>query len=144
MGSLNRLHFYKNFDPEANYVAIKIFETGGVAYTPGKAFDKTCMPMHKVKAMFNARKITFADALNNPADLAAIVEDNEEEIIDWTQLGPVETPEVETPEDKSETELTPEIEKKGAWFVVKLGGKQVGKAVRTYEEAEKIALESIA
>lgn len=118
MGIFNRLHFYKRFNPEADFVAIKTFSTGGVDYLPGMAFDKESMPKHKVKAMFESRKITYVDALYNPAEISAIVEENE---------------------DLTVVNLVPEI-KKGAfgWLTVEVNGEQIGNKTRDAEEAKRI------
>lgn len=77
MSAFNRLHFYKKFDPAAEYIAIKVFNTGGKQYFPGVPYDLSMMPMHKNKAMFHARKITFAEEANKPAVIAAVVQENE-------------------------------------------------------------------
>ena len=124
MSMYNRLHFYKRFYIGNDFIAIKNFETGGIEYKPGMRFDKNCMPAHKVKAMFNSRKITYADAMFNPAEIvSALTNDQEYDTIN----------------------LVPEI-KKGAfgWLTVSVNGKQIGSKTKDAEEANRIVNEWLA
>lgn len=110
MPKINRLHFFQRFDPAKDFVAIKVFSTNGIDFAPGDKFlpEKVKMPAHKVRAMWNARKIAYADALLNPANVAATIEDDEVKIV------------------------------KGAfgWFYLEKNGKKLSKGTRDIKEAE--------
>lgn len=100
---LNRLHFYKRFDPAHEFVAIKTFLYGGKDYVAGEPFDKADYPAHKIKRLFDARKIA-----------------------------PVER-------DFVPRRVKPEIRKAGpVWRKVFVGDEQIGKTVKSDEEANEI------
>lgn len=101
---LNRLHFYKRFDPTQEFVAIKNFLYGGKSYTNGEPFDKADHPAHKLRRLFDTRKIA-----------------------------PVESGFVPP------RRVTPEIRKAGpVWRKVFVGDEQIGKTVKSDEEAQAI------
>lgn len=112
---VNQLHFYQPFDIDKDFIAIKIFTTNGKTYKPGEIFDKNSMPVHKVKVMWNTRKIAYADSLLNPATIAAVVESSQPEIV------------------------------KGnfGWLYIEKDGKRIGKPTRDMEEAERLLEECL-
>jgi len=120
----NRLHFFKRFDPSAEFIVLKNMVVNGVEVKRGERFDKSLMPTHKIKRLFETRKITPEASLYNPADIAAVVEVSEENILTNAQENDI---------------VMPEIRKKGvAWFAVYLGEEQIGKSVRSEDEAQAI------
>jgi len=94
---------------------------GGVEIKRGEVLDKSLMPMYKIKRLFETRKITPEYSLYNPADISAVVERK-----DLTT-------------DENNDIVIPEIVQAGpAWKRVMLGNEQIGKSVRTDEEAQAI------
>lgn len=102
--------FLPRFDPEAEYVVNKgNFVIQGRAFDVGEPFDKSLVNVRRLRQLYETRKI--------------IVKSNEEK-----SLTSVE-----------ETVIMPEIVKAGpAWKKVMLNGEQIGKTVKTEEEAQAI------
>ena len=133
----NRLHFFKRFDPTAEYVVLKDMVIAGVEIKRGEIFKKSLMPMHKIKRLFEARKITPDYSLYDRDDIItpAVETPKETVIVEETLLT----------NDENHDIVMPEIRAKGpAWMGVFLGEEQIGKSVRTEEEAQAIIDEWLA
>ena len=135
----NRLHFFKKFNPQAEYVVLKDMVLGGVEIKRGDVLDKSLLPMHKIKRLFETRKITpdysLYDRESEPEIVAETVEEVTEEIVAET----VEVEETPLTTDEKRDIVMPEVVQAGpAWKKVMLGKEQIGKSVRTDEEAQAI------
>ena len=114
----NRLHFFKRFDAEKEYIVLKNMTINGKELVAGTVFDKSIMPIHKVKRLFETRKITTLESL---FDKSVVIEEK-----------PL------TNVKESDT-IEPEIRQAGpAWMKVFVNKNQIGKTVRTQKEAEEI------
>lgn len=124
MKKVDRSFFFKRFNPKADYVVVRPFMTGGVNYEFGMPFDKSSVPERKVKTFFEARKITFAEA-----------------IIDVEVAGHCKSKTIEVAEEvKNEAKLEPKIVRAGpVWIKVMVGNEQIGKSVKSFAEAKEVA-----
>lgn len=96
---------------------------------PGDPFDKSKTPEHKLKRLFDTRKVTFAEAMHNPANISAIVEEKE----------------LTNNEEYAIVNLVPVIvEKAFGWLAVEVNGERIGKATRDRAEAERIVADWLA
>jgi len=119
----NRLHFFKRFDPNAEYVVLRDMVLNGKELKAGEGFAKDLLPTYKVKSLWESRKITTKDSIYNLP-----VEE--------------ETDKIEEELPLEEEKRTATIEKSGAWFkVLDKDGKQIGASTRDKDEAEFIKLE---
>jgi hypothetical protein len=117
----SRLHFFKKFNPQAEYIVLKDMVLGGVEIKRGDMLDKSLLPMHKIKRLFETRKITPEYSLYEND-----VTDQEKDLTNAPISGIV----------------SPEIVKAGPrWKKVMLGNEQIGKTVGSDEEAQAIIAE---
>lgn len=113
MSKFSLLTFYKRFDKNADFIAVKDFFFNGEEIKAGDKIDKTKYAWHKLKLLWQVRKIAMISS-----DLIT------EEV-------------TETPKTKEA-----KIEKSGVWFkVYDENGNQIGKPTRDETEAELIKID---
>jgi hypothetical protein len=113
MSKFSLLTFYKRFDKDAKFVAVKDFIFNGEEIKADDEIDKSKMPWNKLKSLWQVRKI------------AMISDDSITEQVSETS---------KTKEAK--------IQKTGVWFkVYDENGNQIGKPTRDETEAELIKID---
>ncbi len=116
---------------------LKDMVIAGVEVKRGEVLDKSLLPIHKIKRLFESRKITPDYSLYDRDDIVtpAVETPKETVIVEETPLT----------NDENHDIVMPEIKAAGpAWFKVWLGEEQIGKTVRTKLEAEEIVAEWLA
>ncbi len=106
--------FLPRFNPEATYTVNKSnFICSGVEFAIGDIFDKSLVNVRRLRMLYEARKIVVAE---------------EHKVSDEKDLT-----------NTNDSVIMPEIVKAGpAWKKVVLNGEQIGKSVKTEEEAQAI------
>ncbi len=54
-----RAQFREDFDPERSFEANRSFTCDGRDYSPGEAFEKTSVPVRRLRQLFNRRLIRY-------------------------------------------------------------------------------------
>lgn len=120
----NRLHFFKKFDPQAEYVVLKDMVLGGVEIKRGEYLDKGLLPIHKVKRLFDTRKITPDASLYDIEKKEVKNQETNENILTNTV--------------KHDNEMPIIVSAGPRWRKVMLGDEQIGKTVGSDKEAQQI------
>ena len=125
MSKFSLLTFYKRFDKDAKFVAVKDFIFNGEEIKADDEIDKSKMPWNKLKSLWQVRKIAM---ISDDSITEQVTEQVAEELTEQV---------VETPKTKEA-----KIQKTGVWYkVYDESGNQIGKPTRDETEAELIKID---